>query len=222
MAREFTVIANLLADPEVRDANGKDVLNLRFAENLGYFDKDREWVETGTVIYEAAIWEGGFQGALFDNIADSLHSGDKIVAVVRFRGEGVRAFERKNSDELGAVVEVDIIELGASLKNATVEVTRNKKKGGRKNDDEDDAPRGRSSRGRSRSNDDDDEAPAKGRTSSRSRASKDDDEGDDEPKRTSRSSRSRSNDDDDEAAAPRRGSASRGRSRSSKSDDDAF
>ena len=203
MAREYTVVANLLADPEVRSANGKDVLNLDFRENLGYFDKDREWVETGQIDYTAAIWEGGFQGALFDNIADSLHSGDKIVAIVRARGEGIQVFERKNGD-LGGKLEVDIIEIAASLKNATVEVTRNKKKGDsaparkrRNDDDEDDAPKGRtSSRGRSAAKDDDyeDAAPAR-RSSSRSR-SRDEDE-DDAPRARRGSSRSRSKSDDD-------------------------
>lgn len=204
MAREFTVVANLLADPEVRDANGKDVINLDFRENLGYFDKDREWVETGQVDYTAALWEGGFQAALFDNVADSLHSGDKIVAVVRFRGEGIQTFERKNGD-LGGKLEVDIIEIGASLKNATVEVTRNKKKS-RRDEDEDEKPK---------------------RSSSRSRAKDDDEDADDTPKRSRSKSKSDDNDDDEDEKPARRGGgrASSGRSRSSsrsKGSDDAF
>ncbi len=217
MAR-YTITGNLLAEPEVRDANGKDVINIRIAENLGYSGKDG-YVQTGSKIYDISVWEGH---PLFDNILDSaLPAGTQVVAVVGDREHGVRVYETKKDDapDLGlegvaAVFTVDLFELAASTRFATVEVTKNKRKSNARQRDEDEKPaRGRSSR--SRNDDDADEKPAR---SSRSR--RDDDDADEKP---ARSSRSRNDDggDADEKPARRSGSASRGRSSRGRSSSDA-
>lgn len=200
MAR-YTITGNLLAEPEVRDANGKDVINIRIAENLGYSGKDG-YVQTGSKIYDISVWEGH---PLFDNILDSaLPAGTQVVAVVGDREHGVRVYETKKDDapDLGlegvaAVFTVDLFELAASTRFATVEVTKNKRKSNARQRDEDEKPaRGRSSR--SRNDEDADEKPA-------------------------RSSRSRNDDggDEDEKPARRSGSASRGRSSRGRSSSDA-
>ncbi len=200
MAR-YTITGNLLAEPEVRDANGKDVINIRIAENLGYPGKDG-YVQTGSKIYDISVWEGH---PLFDNILDSaLPAGAQVVAVVGDREHGVRVYETKKDDapDLGlegvaAVFTVDLFELAASTRFATVEVTKNKRKSNARQRDEDEKPaRGRSSR--SRNDEDADEKPA-------------------------RSSRSRNDDggDEDEKPARRSGSASRGRSSRGRSSSDA-
>lgn len=220
MAR-YTITGNLLAEPEVRDANGKDVINIRIAENLGYPGKDG-YVQTGSKIYDISVWEGH---PLFDNILDSaLPAGTQVVAVVGDREHGVRVYETKKDDapDLGlegvaAVFTVDLFELAASTRFATVEVTKNKRKSNARQRDEDEKPaRGRSSRSR-RDDDDGDEKPAR---SSRTSRAKDDDADDDKP---ARSSRSRNDDggDEDDKPARRSGSASRGRSSRGRSSSDA-
>jgi single-stranded DNA-binding protein len=201
---QYPVIGNLLADPEVRTTKGgKDVLNLRIAENLGYRGKDG-WVETGTKVYDISLFE---DHPLFENVADSgLTSGMQILAIVRDREQGVNLYETKSDvdfgvEGVGVSFTVDLVEIGASMRFATVEVTRNKKKSAparkrRSDEDEDDAPKGRTSSRSRRNDDEDDDAPRGRRGSSRSR--KDEDDEDDAPRGRRGSSRSRSSKSDDD------------------------
>lgn len=110
-----TIVGNLCADPELRHtSDGAAVANLRVAENRNYQDAAGEWQQS-TSYYSVVAWR-----RLAEHAAESLHKGDRIVAVGRMRQDDWTT----ESGESRRRYVIDADELGASIRFATVEVTK--------------------------------------------------------------------------------------------------
>ena len=113
----ITIIGNLTADPELRFTNrGDAVANFTIASTPRIFDKGaNEWKDGDALFLRCAIWR---QAA--ENVAETLKRGTRVIASGRLRQ---RSFEKDG--ERRTVVELDVDEIGPSLRNATAAVTRN-------------------------------------------------------------------------------------------------
>lgn len=112
-----TVIGNLTADPELRfTPSGAGVANFTVASTPRTFDRDTgKWVDGDALFLRCNIWR---QPA--ENASESLRRGDRVVVVGRLKQ---RSFETREGEKR-TVVELDVDELAASVKFATVQVRR--------------------------------------------------------------------------------------------------
>jgi len=111
----FKFTANLVADPELKFANssGKAYARLRVAESRG------EGKESN--FYDVTVFE-----SLAENIADSLHKGDKVVVDGYF--DSARTYQTQAGDTRVAL-DVIATEVTPSLRFAKAVVTRNDRSG---------------------------------------------------------------------------------------------
>lgn len=120
---QITVVGNLVADPELRfTPSGVAVANFTVASTPRTFDKQRnEWVDDETLFMRCSVWREAAE-----NVAESLTKGTRVIAQGRLRARSyeTKEGERRTSQEL----EVD--EVGPSLKYATAKVNRNSRGGG--------------------------------------------------------------------------------------------
>lgn len=108
-----TVVGNLCADPELRHtSSGVAVADLRLAENRNYQDSAGNWQQT-TSYYSVVTWRD-----LAEHVSDSLHKGDRVVAVGRMRQDEWTT----DTGETRRRYLIDADELAASVRFATVEV----------------------------------------------------------------------------------------------------
>ena len=120
-----TVVGNLTADPELRyTASGAPVADFTIAATPRTFDRATgEWKDGDPLFLRCNLWR---QPA--ENTATSLTKGARVIA------EGVlrqRSFETKDGEKR-TVVELDVDEVGASLRYATVQVNRTTGDGNRR------------------------------------------------------------------------------------------
>jgi single-strand DNA-binding protein len=113
-----TVVGNLTADPDLRyTSSGTAVANFTVAATPRVFDRaSGEWKDGDALFLRCSIW---WQPA--ENVAASLTKGARVVV------EGVlrqRSFETKEGEKR-TVVELDVDEIGASLRFASVKIQRN-------------------------------------------------------------------------------------------------
>lgn len=126
----LTVTGNLTADPELRfTPSGVAVANFTIAYTPRRFNKDTEEYEDGeTLFLRSTVWR-----EYAENIAESLSKGDAVIAV----GEVVqRSFEDKEGNDRVSI-EFQVSEIGATLRFATLDVTRAKAKSRKRAKDED-------------------------------------------------------------------------------------
>lgn len=118
-----TVIGNLTADPELRfTRSGAAVLNGTIASTPRSFDKQsNEWKDDETLFVRFALWREAAE-----NGAESLHRGDRVIAHGKWKAKSYETKEgvKRTSNEL------DVEELGPSLKYATAQVNRKSRGGG--------------------------------------------------------------------------------------------
>ena len=112
----ITVIGNLTADPELRfTPSGAAVANFTVASTPRTFDKDsQEWKDGEALFLRCSIWR---QAA--ENVAESLTRGTRVVVSGRLKQ---RSYEKDG--EKRTVIELDVDEIGPSLRYATAKVTR--------------------------------------------------------------------------------------------------
>lgn len=119
MANEtpITLIGNLTADPELRYAKaGHAVANFTVASTPRTYDKQRnEWVDGEALFMRCSLWR---QPA--ENAVESLRKGMRVIVTGRLRQ---RSFEDRDVGRR-TVVEVDVDEIGPSLRYATAVVQR--------------------------------------------------------------------------------------------------
>jgi len=113
-----TIVGNLTADPDLRfTSSGAAVANFTVASTPRVFDRAAgEWKDGDSLFLRCSIW---WQPA--EHVAASLTKGARVVV------EGVlrqRSFESKEGEKR-TVVELDVEEIGASLRYATVKINRN-------------------------------------------------------------------------------------------------
>jgi single-strand DNA-binding protein len=119
----ITVVGNLVDDPELRfTPSGAAVANFRIASTPRTFDRQsNEWKDGDALFLSCAVWR---QAA--ENVAESLQKGMRVVVQGRLKS---RQYETREGEKR-TVFEIDVEEVGPSLKYATAKVTRAQRSGG--------------------------------------------------------------------------------------------
>ncbi|HXD28565.1 MAG TPA: single-stranded DNA-binding protein [Arthrobacter sp.] len=113
----ITVIGNLTADPELRfTPSGSAVANFTIASTPRTFDRQtNEWKDGETLFLRASVWREAAE-----NVAETLTKGMRVVAQGRLKS---RSFETKEGEKR-TVMELEVDEIGPSLRYASAKVTR--------------------------------------------------------------------------------------------------
>ena len=119
----ITMIGNLVDDPELRfTPSGAAVAKFRVASTPRYLDKaTNEWKDGESLFLQCQIWR---QAA--ENVAESLTKGMRVILSGRLKQ---RSYETKEGEKR-TVFEVEVDEVGPSLRNATAKVTRTQRAAG--------------------------------------------------------------------------------------------
>lgn len=119
----ITVIGNLTADPELRfTPSGAAVANFTVASTPRTFDRQTgEWKDGDALFLRCNVWR---QAA--ENVAESLTRGMRVMVQGRLRQ---RSFETREGEKR-TVVELEVDEVGPSLRYASAKVTRTQRSGG--------------------------------------------------------------------------------------------
>jgi single-strand DNA-binding protein len=119
----ITVVGNLTDDPELRfTPSGAAVANFTVASTPRNFDKNtNEWVDGEAMFLRCSIWR---QAA--ENVAESLQRGMRVVVQGRLKA---RSYEDREGEKR-TVFEIEVDEIGPSLKFATAKVNRTSRQGG--------------------------------------------------------------------------------------------
>ncbi len=119
----ITVVGNLVDDPELRfTPSGAAVANFRIASTPRQFDRQtNEWKDGDALFLTCSVWR---QAA--ENVAESLQRGMRVVVQGRLKS---RQYETREGEKR-TVFEIDVDEVGPSLKYATAKVTRTTRQGG--------------------------------------------------------------------------------------------
>ena len=119
----ITMIGNLVDDPELRfTPSGAAVAKFRVASTPRYLDKaTNEWKDGESLFLQCQIWR---QAA--ENVAESLTKGMRVILTGRLKQ---RSYETKEGEKR-TVFEVEVDEVGPSLRNATAKVTRTQRAAG--------------------------------------------------------------------------------------------
>jgi single-strand DNA-binding protein len=113
----ITVVGNLTADPELRfTPSGAAVASFTIASTPRTFDKNsNEWKDGDALFLRCSVWR---QAA--ENVAESLQRGMRVVAQGRLKQ---RSYETREGEKR-TVVEMEVEEVGPSLKYATAKINR--------------------------------------------------------------------------------------------------
>jgi single-strand DNA-binding protein len=113
----ITVVGNLTADPELRfTPSGAAVASFTVASTPRTFDRQsNEWKDGDALFLRCSIWR---QAA--ENVAESLTRGARVVVTGRLKQ---RSFETREGEKR-TVIELDVDEVGPSLRYATAKVNR--------------------------------------------------------------------------------------------------
>jgi single-strand DNA-binding protein len=119
----ITVVGNLTADPELRyTQNGLPVANFTIASTPRTFDRQaNEWKDGDALFLRASVWR-----EFAEHVAGSLTKGMRVIASGRLR-------QRSYQDKVGqsrTAIELEVDEIGPSLRYATAQVTRAASHGG--------------------------------------------------------------------------------------------
>lgn len=119
----ITVIGNLTADAELRfTPAGAAVANFTIASTPRNFNKQtNEWVDGDTLFLRANVWREAAE-----NCAETLTKGMRVIAQGALKS---RSYETKDGEKRN-VTELEVLEIGPSLKSASAKVTRTQKSGG--------------------------------------------------------------------------------------------
>ena len=120
---QITIIGNLVGDPELRyTPTGQAVATFRVASTPRYMDRTtNEWKDGDSLFLSCNVWR---QAA--ENVAESLQRGMRVIVSGRLRQ---RSYETKEGEKR-TVYEVEVDEVGPSLRNASAKVTRSSRSGG--------------------------------------------------------------------------------------------
>ncbi|MBT2882687.1 single-stranded DNA-binding protein [Streptomyces sp. McG5] len=119
----ITVVGNLVDDPELRfTPSGAAVAKFRVASTPRTFDRQtNEWKDGESLFLTCSVWR---QAA--ENVAESLQRGMRVIVQGRLKQ---RSYEDREGIKR-TVYELDVDEVGASLRNATAKVTKTTGRGG--------------------------------------------------------------------------------------------
>ena len=113
----ITVVGNLTADPELRyTQNGLPVANFTIASTPRTFDRQaNEWKDGDALFLRASVWR-----EFAEHVAGSLTKGMRVIATGRLRQRSYQDREGQNR----TAIELEVDEIGPSLRYATAQVTR--------------------------------------------------------------------------------------------------
>ena len=119
----ITVVGNLTADPELRyTQNGLPVANFTIASTPRSFDRQaNEWKDGEALFLRASVWRD-----FAEHVAGTLTKGMRVVATGRLKQRSYQDREGNNR----TAIELEIDEIGPSLRYATAQVTRAASGGG--------------------------------------------------------------------------------------------
>jgi single-strand DNA-binding protein len=119
----ITVVGNLTDDPELRfTSSGAAVANFTVASTPRFFDKQTsEWKDGDALFLRCSIWR---QAA--ENVAETLNKGARVIVQGRLKQ---RSYETREG-ERRTVYELDVDEVGPSLRYATAKVSKVTRSGG--------------------------------------------------------------------------------------------
>ena len=119
----ITVVGNLIDDPELRfTPSGAAVANFTVASTPRTLNRQtNEWKDGEALFLSCSIWR---QAA--ENVAESLQKGARVIVQGRLKA---RTWETREGEKRTSF-EVDVDEIGPSLKWATAKVTRAQRSGG--------------------------------------------------------------------------------------------
>jgi single-strand DNA-binding protein len=113
----ITLVGNLVDDPELRfTPNGQAVAKFRIASTPRFMDKaTNEWKDGESLFLTCNVWR---QAA--ENCAESLTRGMRVIVQGRLKQ---RSYETKEGEKR-TVFEVEVDEVGPSLRSATAKVIK--------------------------------------------------------------------------------------------------
>jgi single-strand DNA-binding protein len=119
----ITVVGNLTADPELRyTQGGLAVANFTIASTPRTFDRQaNDWKDGEALFLRASVWRD-----FAEHVAGSLSKGSRVIATGRLKQ---RSYETKEGERRTAI-ELEVDEIGPSLRYATAQVTRTAGGGG--------------------------------------------------------------------------------------------
>jgi single-strand DNA-binding protein len=113
----ITVVGNLTADPELRyTQNGLAVANFTIASTPRNFDRaSNDWKDGEALFLRASVWR-----EFAEHVASTLTKGSRVIATGRLKQ---RSYETKEGEKRTSI-ELEVDEIGPSLRYATAQVTR--------------------------------------------------------------------------------------------------
>lgn len=119
----ITVIGNLTDDPELKfTPSGAAVANFTVAQTPRTFDRQtNEWKDGEANFFRCAVWRDQAE-----NVAESLQKGQRVIVTGNLR---IRNFERQDGSR-GTSVEIQVDEVGPSLRWATAKSAKASRSGG--------------------------------------------------------------------------------------------
>jgi single-strand DNA-binding protein len=119
----ITIIGNLTNDPELRfTPSGAAVANFTVASTPRTFDRQaNEWKDGETLFLRCSVWRDAAE-----NVAESLQRGTRVLVSGRLRS---RSYETKEGEKR-TVIEMEVDEVGPSLRYATAKVAKTSRGGG--------------------------------------------------------------------------------------------
>jgi single-strand DNA-binding protein len=114
---QITIIGNLVDDPQLRyTPTGQAVASFRVASTPRFLDKNtNEWKDGDSLFLSCNVWR---QAA--ENVAESLQRGMRVIVSGRLRQ---RSYETKEGEKR-TVYEIEVDEVGPSLRSASAKVVR--------------------------------------------------------------------------------------------------
>src|SRR5579875_2909307 len=114
---QITIIGNLVDDPQLRfTPTGQAVANFRVASTPRFLDRTtNEWKDGESLFLTCNVWR---QAA--ENVAESLQRGMRVIVAGRLRQ---RSYETREGEKR-TVYEIEVDEVGPSLRNASEKITR--------------------------------------------------------------------------------------------------
>ena len=119
----ITIVGNLTADPELRFIpSGAAVANFTVASTPRTYDRQSgEWKDGEALFLRCNVWREAAE-----NVAESLTRGSRVIVTGRLKQ---RSFETREGEKR-TVVEVEVDEIGPSLRYATAKVNKASRSGG--------------------------------------------------------------------------------------------
>ena len=120
---DITVVGNVVADPELRfTPSGAPVANFRVASTPRRFNSQtNQWEDGEAMFLTCNVWR---QAA--ENVAETITKGMRVIVQGRLKARTFQTHEGENR----TVFEIDVDELGPSLRYASAQVNRNPREGG--------------------------------------------------------------------------------------------